>query len=44
MPAWIMKLVKRLLPLEPGRYMILLTVRAKVHDWSLTRLGDVEND
>jgi len=43
MPSWVVKLARRLLALEPGRWQIVLTVGNK-HDWTVTRLGKVETE
>jgi hypothetical protein len=41
LPGWIIKLTRRLLSLQPGRYSITLTV-GKRHDWTVQMLGKVE--
>jgi hypothetical protein len=45
MPEWSIKLLRRIVALakEPGRYMIVLTIREGGNrDWTVTRLGKLE--
>lgn len=40
-PKWIIKLARRLMALQPGRYQIILTIDDKPN-WTVTNLGKVE--
>lgn len=42
MPTWIVKLLRRLLGLQPGRYVIVLSVRSDGWDWSVNPAGKIE--
>lgn len=41
MANWALKLLRRLVALPPGRYLISLTV-GKQPDWTVLELGEVE--
>ena len=41
-PDWALKLMRRIMGLEPGRWMIVLTV-GREYDWSVTNIGRVEH-
>lgn len=41
MPTWVEKLVKRLMGLPRGRYMVVLTVGDDTN-WTVTDMGKVE--
>ncbi len=42
MPEWADKLIRRILALPPGVYVIVLTKDGK-HFWSIGKLGKIEN-
>lgn len=42
LPEWVLKLARRLLALPDGRYQIVLTKNGDRNDWSVTRLGKIE--
>ncbi len=42
MPVWIVKLMRRLLGLQPGRYLIVLSVMGDGWDWSISEAGKIE--
>jgi hypothetical protein len=41
LPTWAVKFMRRVMGLQPGRYMILLTV-GDDRDWTVARIGKVE--
>lgn len=41
-PKWLMPLIRRLVNLEQGRYLIVVTVSEDEADWSVQPLGKVE--
>ena len=43
-PEWVVKLIRRLMPLPPGRYMIVLDVGKQKSYWSVTHLGKIEHN
>ncbi len=43
MPPWALKMTRRMLGLEPGRFLIILTKEGDgAVDWSVQRVGNVE--
>lgn len=42
MPIWIQKFARRILGLQDGRYLLILTKQGKQIDWTVLSLGKVE--
>jgi hypothetical protein len=42
MPTWIQNFVRRILGLQDGRYLLILTKQGKQVDWTVLRLGKME--
>jgi len=43
MPDWVLKLARRIMALESGRWLIVLTIGQR-HDWTVQRIGKVETE
>ena len=41
-PRWALRIVRRLVALAPGRYVIILTVDGQGEDWTVFPVGKVE--